>query len=58
MESHFCQREPTAHEHLSQLGDGEALLRVLRDGIEARDEALRRLGAGEGDGSFFVRPLM
>jgi HEPN superfamily AbiU2-like protein len=58
VESHYCQRLPTMFEHLSQLGDGEALLRVLRDGIEAREAALRRIGTGEGDESFFTRPLV
>lgn len=56
VESHYCKRPPTMFEHLSQLGDGEALLLVLRDGIEARDEALRRLGTGEADATLFTRP--
>jgi hypothetical protein len=58
VESDYCRRPPTMFGYLSQLGDGEALLRVLRDGLDARDEALRRMRTGEGDGSFFTRPLI
>lgn len=57
VERQFCGSEPTMFEHISQLGNGEALLRVLRDGIEARDAAVNRLGTGEVDGTFFTRPL-
>ena len=45
VEDHYCE-STTAYEHVSQLGDAVALLHVLRDGIEARDEQFRRLEAG------------
>jgi len=45
VEEHY-RKATTAYEHVSHLGDAVALLHVLRDGIEARDESLRRLEAG------------
>ena len=45
VEEHY-RKSVTSYEHVSHLGDSVALLRVLRDGIEARDEWLRRLKAG------------
>ena len=46
VEEHY-RKSTTAYEHVSHLGDAEALLHVLRDGVEARDERLRRLEAGQ-----------
>ena len=46
VEGHYCNTT-TAYEHVSRLGDAEALLHVLRDGVEARHEEMRRLKAGE-----------
>jgi hypothetical protein len=46
VEQHYRKSE-TAYEHVSQLGDAEALLYVLRDGVRARDKRLRRLTSGE-----------
>jgi hypothetical protein len=41
----------------SHLGDAEALLHVLRDGVEARDEQFRRLKAGQiSPGEFKPKP--
>lgn len=45
VEQHYRKSE-TLYEHVSQLGDAVALLHVLRNGIEAREELLRRLKAG------------
>jgi hypothetical protein len=45
VEQHYRKSE-TLYEHVSQLGDAVALLHVLMDGIEAREELLRRLEAG------------
>jgi HEPN superfamily AbiU2-like protein len=42
VEQHYCKTQ-TAYEHVSHLGDAVALLHVLRDGVEARDEQHRRL---------------
>jgi hypothetical protein len=56
VERRFCG-ECTRFDFISHLGDVEALLRVLRDGLDARDEARERLRAGTGDATFFVRPL-
>jgi hypothetical protein len=57
IERHFCKTSPTAFEHSASFGDGESLLRVVRDGLDARDAALERMEAGTGDGTFFTRPL-
>jgi hypothetical protein len=46
VDAHY-RRSTTAYEHVSHLGDAEALLHVLRDGIEAQDEQFRRLKAGQ-----------
>lgn len=46
VEEHY-RKSSTAYEHVSHLGDAEALLHVLRDGIDARDERFRRLKSGE-----------
>jgi hypothetical protein len=46
VEAHYRQTT-TAYEHVSHLGDAEALRHVLRDGIEARDEQFQRLKAGQ-----------
>jgi hypothetical protein len=46
VEKHY-RKSATVYEHVSHLGDAEALLYVLRDGIEARDARFRRLKAGE-----------
>jgi hypothetical protein len=46
VEEHY-RKSTTAYDHVSHLGDAEALLYVLRDGVEARDERLRRLMTGE-----------
>jgi hypothetical protein len=46
VESHFCKQSPTAFDYISQAGDGEALLRVLKGGIDARQDALRQIGLG------------
>jgi hypothetical protein len=46
VEEHY-RKSTTAYEHISQTGDAEALLHVLKDGIEARNERLRRLKAGQ-----------
>jgi hypothetical protein len=37
VEKHYCN-STTAYEHVSHLGDAEALLHVLRDGVESREE--------------------
>ena len=47
VEQHY-RKTTTAYDHVSHLGDAEALLYVLRDGVEARDERLRRLTTGYG----------
>ncbi len=44
---HYYREMKTGYEYVSQLGDAVALLHVLRDGVEARDERLRRLTMGE-----------
>jgi len=46
VEGHYC-KATTAYEHASQLGNAEALLHVLRDGIEAREELHGRLRTGQ-----------
>ncbi len=46
VEEHY-RKSTTAYEHVSHVGDAEALQLVLRDGIEARDEQFRRLEAGQ-----------
>lgn len=46
VEEHY-RKATTAYEHVSHLGNAEALLHVLREGIEARDEQFRRLKAGQ-----------
>lgn len=40
---HQHHKTTTACQYVSHLGDAAALLRVLKDGVEARDERLRRL---------------
>ena len=46
VEGHYCKRT-TAYESAHNVGDAEALLHVLRDGIEARADEMRRLKAGQ-----------
>jgi hypothetical protein len=57
IESRFCGTSRTSFEHVSSFSDGDALLRVVRDGLDARDAALERMRTGEGDATFFTRPL-
>ena len=45
VEEHYL-KATTAYEHVSHLGDAVALLHVLRDDLDARDDGLRRLEAG------------
>jgi hypothetical protein len=54
VDSHYCNGETTWFDRDS---DGTGLLRVIRDGIEARDAALERMRTGAGDATFFTRPL-
>jgi hypothetical protein len=47
----------TDFDHIPDLG-GESMLRVLRDGLDARAAALDRLKSGQSDAArFFTRPL-
>jgi len=46
VETHYC-KVTTAYEHVSHLGNAEALLHVLRHGVEAREELYGRLKAGK-----------
>ena len=45
VENHYCG-VTTDYEHASRLGDAEALLYVLRDGVQARDDLHNRLRTG------------
>jgi hypothetical protein len=58
VEDHY-RKSTTTYEHMLHLGDAGALLPVLRDGIEARDEQYRRLKAEEISPSEFKpkRPI-
>jgi len=47
VELHY-RNAATGYEDVSHLGDAEALLRVLRDGIEARKELMERCSSREG----------
>jgi hypothetical protein len=46
VESHYCG-VTTAYELTSRLGDAEALLHVLRDGVDSRHQKMQRLAGGK-----------